>query len=102
MSDLFTEIGINLTDLIAGAAGGIVRHIMLMRGGAGWSRSEIGNVFLSSLVGALMAAYLGGWLARMTGVDPAAAGFVVGLAGLALCQVVVEQVLKRWRLGPPT
>src|SRR5437870_4788194 len=77
VNDFLIDVGVKLPDMVAGAAGGLVRAVMLQRGDR-WSRAEYSNGISSAIVGGLMAAYLGGWVARITGIDPSAVGFLVG------------------------
>lgn len=97
--DYLLDLGIRLPDLVAGAGGGLVRAILLKKGA--WARSDVPNVSSSILVGGLSATYLGEPVARFFALTPTTAGFVVGLAGLVLCQIVVDQVVKHWRFGEP-
>lgn len=99
ISDHLLEIGIRLPDLVAGAAGGLIRHIMLRAKGAPCTAPELVNLAASVVSGALCAAYLGDPLARATTLAPMTAGFIAGLAGLVLCQLAVDQAVKRFGLG---
>lgn len=96
MADEFSwlkEIGLRIPDLIAGLSGGIVNAFVFKRSD-GWS--IVGSV----VVGALTANYLSSIVSAYTGTSSGAAAFIVGLAGMAICQGIVEAV-KNWRLVNP-
>lgn len=87
--DALLEFGIRLPDLIAGFSGGVVNAFVFKRSGA---LAVIGSV----VVGAFTANYLGAPAAKMIGASDGAAAFIVGLAGMAICQTIVDAV-KRWK-----
>jgi hypothetical protein len=80
-------------DLVAGFAGGVV-HAFVFKRTTPWS--AIGSV----VVGALTANYLSEFVGRFIGTPSGAAAFITGLAGMALCQGLIDAA-KRWRPGPP-
>lgn len=101
-----TIFGIKITHLVAGVAGGTVRYLLI---GGGWMMA-----FTSVVAGSLTAGYLTtpayftiikyfpAWA------DPSAehaAGFLVGLTGLLICEGAMRYA-KRWTdnptLQPPT
>ncbi|TAK50221.1 MAG: hypothetical protein EPO23_03175 [Xanthobacteraceae bacterium] len=86
---MLTEIGIRLPDLIAGLSGGVVNALVFKRTSP---FAFIGSV----IVGALSANYLGPSAAQYLGTLSGAAAFLVGLAGMAICQSVVAAA-TRWR-----
>lgn len=86
---LLAEFGIRLNDLIAGFAGGVVNSFV-------FRRSEPWSVIGSMIVGALTANYLTEPVSRYIGTGSGPAGFIVGLAGMAICQGIVEAA-KSWR-----
>lgn len=92
MSDepsLWVELGIRKADLVAGFCGGIVAALILRRADP-WS------IVSSVVVGALTANYLTDPIGRFTGTSGGTAAFIVGLAGMAICQGIVEAA-KSWR-----
>lgn len=92
LTDQLLELGIKVPDLVAGLLGGVVNAFVFRRADP-WS--VIGSV----VVGALTANYLGEPIARFLGVGAGAAAFITGLAGMALCQGLIEAA-KRWTPGP--
>lgn len=93
MKDAMLELGIRLNDLIAGLAGGVVNAVVFRRAAPA---AIVGSV----VVGALTANYLGEPAAKAMGLSAGAASFIVGLAGMAICQAIVEAA-RRWKPGPP-
>lgn len=83
------DLGINVTDLIAGFMGGVVRIFTF---GAVKPFEAAGAV----LVGALTANYLAPSCAHYIGLPEAPAGFVVGLAGMQIVLTITAAV-KNWR-----
>lgn len=90
---LLRELGLKIPDLIAGLSGGIVNAFV-------FKRSDPWSIIGSVVVGALTANYLSAVVSTYTGTGNGAAAFVVGLAGMAICQGIVEGV-KNWRLITP-
>jgi hypothetical protein len=84
-----TDIGIKVPDLVAGLAGGIVNAFV-------FKRSEPWAIVGSVVVGACTANYLSDPIGRYTGTSGGAAAFIVGLAGMAICQGIIGAA-KSWR-----
>ena len=87
--NLLVQLGVKTPDLVAGFAGGVVNAFVFKRADA-WS------VIGSMVVGALTANYLSDAVGKMVGTSGGAAAFIVGLAGMAICQGIVEAA-KSWR-----
>lgn len=97
MSDdpgFLAQLGIRLPDMVAGLAGGIVNAFVIRR-------ADPISILGSIIVGALTANYLSGSLANYLGTGPGVGGFVVGVAGMAICQGILEAA-KSWRPFQPT
>ena len=84
-----TDLGIRIPDLFAGLAGGIVNAFV-------FKRSDPWSIIGSVVVGALTANYLSVPIGTYTGTTGGAASFIVGLAGMAICQGIVGAA-KSWR-----
>ena len=89
----WADFGIKVPDLVAGFAGGIVNSFV-------FNRSDPRSVIGSMVVGALTANYLGDPATRIIGTGPGATAFIVGLAGMAICQGIIEAA-KKWRPAGP-
>lgn len=93
MSDepsLLLQLGIKLPDLLAGFMGGVVNAFV-------FRRSDPFSIIGSMVVGALTANYLGEIATKyIPGTSGGASAFIVGLAGMAICQGIVEAA-KSWR-----
>ena len=91
--DWLRMLGINVLDVCAGVAGGVVNAFV-------FKRSQPMAILGSIVVGALTANYLGEPAAylikRYVGPYEGAAAFIVGLCAMAICQAIVEAVSK-WR-----
>lgn len=83
------ELGLKIPDIIAGFFGGVVNALV-------FRRSDPWAIVGSVVVGALTANYLTTTVAGYLGANAGAAGFVVGLAGMAICQGIVASA-KTWR-----
>jgi hypothetical protein len=83
--DLFTLLGIKLSDLAGGTAGGISAVIAFRRSGLA---STLGSVVL----GALTSAYMTPWFIQQIGTLGGGASFVVGLCAMAICQFLAGMV----------
>lgn len=94
MSDLLADIGIKLPDLVAGFAGGVVNAFV-------FKRSQPWAIIGSVVVGALTANYTGEHLSKFLGMGGGTGAFIAGLAGMALCQGLIDAA-RRWRPGPPS
>lgn len=90
---LLLQLGIKLPDLVAGFGGGVVQAIV-------FKRADPASIIGSMLVGALTANYLGETFSRYLGTAAGAGAFIVGLAGMAICQGIVEAA-KSWRPFSP-
>jgi hypothetical protein len=87
--DYLTWVGIKMPDLIAGFAGGVVNAFV-------FKRADPWSIIGSMIVGALTANYLSEPIGHYVGTQPGASAFIVGLAGMAICQGIVEAA-KSWR-----
>jgi VIT1/CCC1 family predicted Fe2+/Mn2+ transporter len=81
--DFLSIIGIHLKDLVAGFAGGVANAFI-------FKKSNPWAIIGSIVVGGLAANYLGETVGRVLGTSPGFSAFVVGLAGMAICQGIVE------------
>lgn len=81
--DFFAILGIHLKDLVAGFAGGVVNAFV-------FKKSNPWAIIGSIVVGGLAANYLGGTIGRLLGTSEGFSAFIVGLAGMAICQGIVE------------
>jgi hypothetical protein len=92
MSDdpgFWVSIGFKMPDLVAGFAGGVVNAFV-------FKRADPVSIIGSMIVGALTANYLSEPIGHYVGTQPGASAFIVGLAGMAICQGIVEAA-KSWR-----
>lgn len=92
MSDpagLLSWLGVNVPDLFAGFAGGVVNAFV-------FKRADPMSILGSVVVGACTANFLSGPIGHYIGVSGGASAFVVGLGGMAICQGIVEAA-KSWR-----
>lgn len=83
------ELGIRKADLVAGFCGGVVSAFVLRK-------SDPWSIVSSVVVGSLTASYLTDVIGKMIGTSGQAMAFMVGLAGMAICQGIVEAA-KSWR-----
>lgn len=81
--EFFSAIGIHLKDLVAGFAGGVANAFI-------FKKSNPWAIIGSIVVGGLAANYLGATVGRIVGTSQGFSAFVVGLAGMAICQGIVE------------
>lgn len=86
---LMVWLGVKMPDLIAGFAGGVVNAFV-------FKRADPISIIGSMIVGALTANYLSESVGHYVGTSGGAAAFIVGLAGMAICQGIVEAA-KSWR-----
>lgn len=86
---LLVHLGIKVPDLVAGFGGGVVNAIV-------FKRSDPVSIVSSMVVGAVTANYLAEPFARYLGTGQNVGGFLVGLAGMIICQGIVEGA-KSWR-----
>ncbi len=92
MSDdpgIWMQLGVKMPDLIAGFAGGVVNAFV-------FKRADPVSIIGSMIVGALTANYLSESVGHYIGTSGGASAFIVGLAGMAICQGIVEMA-KSWR-----
>ena len=82
-------LGVKMPDLIAGLAGGVTNAFV-------FKRSDPISIIGSMVVGALTANYLSEPISHYIGTSAGAGAFIVGLAGMAICQGIVEAA-KSWR-----
>lgn len=87
--DWLSQIGIHVSDLVAGFSGGIVNAFV-------FKRSDPASIVGSVVVGSLTANYLSEPIGHYVGTSGGASAFVVGLAGMAICQGIIEAA-KGWR-----
>jgi uncharacterized membrane protein YeaQ/YmgE (transglycosylase-associated protein family) len=85
----FISLGVKAPDLIAGFAGGVVNAFV-------FKRADPVSIIGSMIVGALTANYLSESVGHYLGTSGGASAFIVGLAGMAICQGIVEAA-KSWR-----
>jgi len=81
--DFMTIVGIHLQDLIAGFAGGVANAFV-------FKKSKPWAIIGSIVVGGLAANYLGYPAGKFLGTSDGTSAFIVGLAGMAICQGIVE------------
>jgi hypothetical protein len=86
---LLAQLGIKMPDLVAGLAGGVVNAFV-------FKRSDPASIIGSMVVGSLTANYLSEPIGHYIGTSGGAGAFIVGLAGMAICQGIVEAA-KSWR-----
>ncbi len=85
----FSWLGINIQDLVAGFAGGVANAFV-------FKKSNPWAIIGSIIVGGFAANYLGNLVGKMLGTSPGTSAFIVGLAGMAICQGIVESA-GSWR-----
>lgn len=86
-------LGLKMPDLVAGFAGGVVNAFV-------FKRANPVAIVGSMIVGALTANYLSDIVGKYLGTSGGASAFIVGLAGMAICQGIVEAA-KAWRPFQP-
>jgi len=89
-NDFLTALGIHLQDLVAGFAGGVVNAFV-------FKKSNPGAIIGSIVVGGFAANYLGATVGRVLGTSDGTSAFIVGLAGMAICQGIVESA-STWNI----
>ena len=82
-------LGLKMPDLVAGFAGGVVNAFV-------FKRANPVAIVGSMIVGSLTANYLSETVGHYLGTSGGASAFIVGLAGMAICQGIVEAA-KSWR-----
>lgn len=82
-NDFLSMIGIHLQDLVAGFAGGVANAFV-------FKKSKPWAIIGSIVVGGFAANYLGSTVGKILGTSDGTSAFIVGLAGMAICQGIVE------------
>lgn len=85
----FLEYGIRINDLISGFGGGVVAS-MLVR------NVKPFQGFATVLIGTITANYFTESAARQLGLGEGAAGFLVGLTAMFICQGLIEAA-RKWK-----
>lgn len=80
--NILGALDVSIRDLLGGFAGGVVNALV-------FTRTSPWTAVGSMVVGALTAAYLTDVAVSVTGISPKPASFIVGLAGMAICQGIV-------------
>lgn len=86
---MLSDLGIKLPDMIAGIGGGVVNAVI-------FKRTHPFGYIGSVVVGAVTANYLGAEVSGRIAVSAGASSFLVGMAGMVLCQSIISAV-KKWR-----
>ncbi len=81
--DFLSTIGFHIQDLVAGFAGGLVNAFV-------FKRSHPWAIIGSIIVGGFTANYLALPISKFLNVSDHTASFVVGLAGMGICQGIIE------------
>ena len=81
--DFLTMLGLHLQDLVAGFAGGVANAFV-------FKKSNPWAIIGSIVVGGFAANYLGTTVTKVLGTSEGTSAFIVGLAGMAICQGIVE------------
>lgn len=89
MKEWLSEIGVNVPQAVAGFAGGVA-NVFVFR------RVKPFDALGAVVVGTLTANYLGALVARTTGLPELPVGFIVGLAGMAIC-LGCFNMARNWR-----
>jgi hypothetical protein len=82
-NDFLSLVGIHLQDLVAGFAGGVANAFV-------FKKSKPWAIIGSIVVGGLAANYLGSTVGKILGTSDGTSAFIIGLAGMAICQGIVE------------
>lgn len=86
-SGILTELGIKMSDVVAGLAGGIVNAFA-------FRKTDPLSMITSIVIGTLTATFLADYPARWFGTSGNATAFIVGLGGMAICQGIVAGIKK--------
>lgn len=92
-NDFLAWLGVNVPDLFAGFAGGVVNAFV-------FKRADPLSILGSMVVGAFTANFLSGPIGHYLGTNGGASAFIVGLAGMGICQGIVEAA-KNWKPFQP-
>jgi ABC-type xylose transport system permease subunit len=87
--DFFTALGLHLQDLMAGFAGGVTNSFI-------FKKSNPWAIVGSIVVGMFAANYLGSSVGKLLGTTASTSAFIVGLAGMAVCQGIAESAAS-WK-----
>jgi zinc transporter ZupT len=90
MKDFLSNLGLELSDIVAGFFGGVVNALI-------FKKPDPWSIASSVVVGALTAAYFSAWMSLQFNIGRGTAGFVVGLCAMAICQGIVEMVKNKIR-----
>lgn len=85
--DMWSLLGIKLTDVAGGIAGGTAAALV-------FRHASIAAAISSVVVGALTSAYMTPWFIARIGAFGGGASFVVGLCAMAICQAIAGVVNK--------
>lgn len=88
--DFLSVIGIHIQDLVAGFAGGVANAFV-------FKKSNPWAIMGSVVVGGFAANYLGSTISKLVGTSDGTSAFIVGLAGMAICQGIVESA-SSWNI----
>jgi len=88
MNSFLADMGITIKHLVAGFCGGVV-SALLMRNVSTW------QALSSVLIGTLTANFFTDHATRYLGIGDGAAGFLIGLTAMVICQKLIEAT-KRW------
>jgi len=97
MDAFLSQIGLSMSDLFAGFAGGVVAALVVSG-----ARPRVWAIISSVVVGALAGGYLGPvaplWFPHWMGTKPSpAVSFGVGIAGLPICKGLMAAAQRlRW------
>ena len=81
--DFLAALGLHLQDLVAGFAGGVTNAFI-------FKKSNPWAIIGSIVVGGFAANYLGAPISKFLGTSAGTSAFIMGLAGMAICQGIVE------------
>lgn len=85
IGDVLATVGIKVPDLAAGFGGGVINALWFQRG-------KPLDVVTSVVGGAITANFLTGTVSKISGLEPGAAGFLVGLTAMVICQGLFSKV----------
>lgn len=98
--DVFALLGIKLSHLVAGVAGGVVRAFLV---GTTWI-GAISSVIIGAVTAAYMTTPITRWFERLWNMTPDpstehAVAFVVGLTAMLICEGAIRAAQK-WSKNP--
>lgn len=91
---LLIQLGIKTADMLAGFSGGVVSAIVL-------KRSDPWSIIGSVIVGGLTSNYLTEPFSHYLGTTQGTSGFLVGLAGMMICQGIIKAAATWSPFGVP-